>query len=124
MLMGADELIRKLQQIAKDAPQEFGRALYQEALVSQKEAMQRCPVDTGALRASHETSQPNISGGEISVSISAGGPSAPYAQAVHYDLQAHHPVGEALWLERTIVESIPFLPQRLADRIDLNRLVR
>lgn len=124
MLNGADELRRRLERLAKEAPAEFGRALYQEALIEQKEAMQRCPVATGTLRGSHETSLPDLSGGEISVTISAGGPAAPYAAAVHYNLEAYHPVGEALWLERTLIESKPFIGQRVANRIDLNRLVR
>jgi hypothetical protein len=41
------------------------------------------PVDTGALRASIQASEPEISGTKISVTVSAGGSAAPYALSVH-----------------------------------------
>jgi hypothetical protein len=120
---GFADLRSKLRHMAKSAPQEAGRALYQEALVEQKEAMRRCPIDTGALRASHETTRPAIKDGDISVAIRCGGPSAPYALIVHEDLEADHPVGEAKWLERTLRESAPHMGARIAKRFDANRLL-
>lgn len=123
-IKGASELRAKLRRMIVEIPEEVARALYQEALVEQKESMRRTPVDTGALRASHETQRPVIAGRNISVSILVGGPAAPYAIPVHENLEAHHPVGQAKFLESTIRESGPHLPARLAKRIDLNRVVR
>jgi hypothetical protein len=123
-LKGAAELRRRLQRLAKEAPQELGRALFQEAQIERTESMRRTPVDTGALRASHEVTKPKIEGRDISVSIQVGGPAAEYAVIVHEDLEADHPVGQAKFLESTIRESAPFLGQRLAKRVDLNRMAR
>lgn len=41
------------------------------------------PVDTGALRATIQATDPVVSGTKVSVSVSAGGPAAPYALSVH-----------------------------------------
>jgi len=123
-LKGGAELRRKLQQIAKEAPKELGRALFQEAQIERTESMRRTPVDTGALRASHEVTPPKIEGRDISVSIVVGGPAAPYAVPVHEDLEANHPVGQAKFLESTIRESAPHMGRRLANRVDLNRMAK
>jgi hypothetical protein len=85
--------------------------------------MRRCPVDTGALRASHETTRPETKDGAIVVTIRCGGPAAPYALIVHEDLEADHRVGEAKWLERTLRESAPHMGARIAKRFDANRLL-
>lgn len=120
---GADQVRARLQRLADRMPNEVGRALFQEAQVEQRESMRRTPVDTGALRASHVTREPVISGRDISVTIEVGGPSLPYAVIVHEDLEADHPVGQAKFLESTILESRPYMAGRIARRIDLNRLV-
>jgi len=123
-LEGAPELIARLKRIAEEAPKEFGAALYQEALAIQKLSMGMTPVDTGALRASHQTEKPAIRGGEVSVAINVGGPSAPYALPVHERLDVHHPVGQAKFLEYAVLASKPDLAQNIAKRIDLARMAR
>jgi hypothetical protein len=111
-----------IRKIAKALPEQVAAAVYQEALELQKAAMRRCPLDTGALRASHETTRPERKGNDWTVAIRCGGPAAPYALVCHEDLSAEHPVGEAKWLERTIQENARSFPQRVAKRIDVNRL--
>lgn len=122
-LKGLDGVLRKLESLAKRFPNEVASALYQEAQIEKQESMRRTPVDTGALRASHEVSEPDINGRDISVTISVGGATTPYALIVHEDMTAFHKVGEAKFLERTIKESKPFLAARIARRIELSRLV-
>jgi hypothetical protein len=122
MLEGAAAFRARIAKLVKEVPLEVGRGLYQEGLVEQKESMRRTPVDTGALRASHETTLPTYEGRDISVKIQVGGPSAPYAVEVHENLEAHHEVGQAKFLESTLNESKPHMAERLAKRIDLNRL--
>jgi hypothetical protein len=124
MAKGADRLRAVLAALGPRMLEEGGRALYQEALVEQKESMRRTPVDTGALRASHETERPVVERGQVSVRIVVGGPAAPYAVPVHERVEVHHPVGQAKFLESTIMESAPFMAERIAKRIDLNRIVR
>jgi len=123
-LQGTDQLMRRLRRIADTAPDEFGRALFEEALVEEKESRRRTPVDTGTLRATHETSRPKVTFRGIEVTIQVGGPAAPYAAAVHEDLEAFHKVGQAKFLESTIMQSSPFMAQRIANRIDMRRMAR
>jgi len=102
-------------------------ALYQEALVEQKESMKRTPVDVttkrggGTLRDSHQTSPPKWKGQNLEVTIKVGGPAAGYAVIVHEDMEAHHTVGQAKFLESTILESAPFMLARIAKRMKLNQ---
>ncbi len=121
-LFGVKELCARLKGVANATAQETGRALYQEALVETKESMARTPVLTGALRASHETSQPLLGNGEVSVKIRVGGPAAPYAVRVHEDLEAGHANGQAKFLESTLNESRPYMADRVARRISLQRM--
>tara|TARA_R110000824_G_scaffold167181_1_gene343948 strand:- start:6438 stop:6761 length:324 start_codon:yes stop_codon:yes gene_type:complete len=98
-----------------------GRALVEEAQIEQKESMKRTPVLTGALRASHETSDFTLGKNTIEVDIKVGGASAPYAVAVHEDLSAFHRVGQAKFLESTIRESAPHMASRVSRRLHLNK---
>lgn len=119
---GAEEVRRRLIRMAGKVPNEVARALYEEALIEAKESRRRTPVDTGALRGSHKTNTPKVRGRNIEVTIEVGGPAAPYAPKVHYDIEADHKVGQALFLQSTIDESRPHLPSRVARRIDFNRI--
>jgi len=123
-LKGADDLLVKLKALGPNLLREGGRALYAEALEIQKASMRRTPVDTGALRASHVTSEPKLEGGAVAVKIEVGGPSAEYAFYVHEDLEARHPVGEAKFLEKSVYEAMPGLGDRIARRIDVARAAR
>lgn len=92
-------------------------ALYQEAEIEMTEAKRRTPVDTGALRDSGFVEPAEEDFGGVSVRLGFGGASAPYAIYVHENLEAIHPVGEAKFLESTILESAPYLPARVAKRM-------
>lgn len=113
-----------LKNIARNAPGDLAQALFAEAQIERTESMKRTPVEFGPLRASHEVTEPKINGRDISVSIVVGGPSAPYALYVHENLEAHHPIGQAKFLESTILESRPHLTARIARRIDMKRMMR
>jgi hypothetical protein len=114
---GTEEIQRRLTEYAHRIPNICGEALREEAEIEKTESMQRTPVDTGALRSSHTVSAPIFRGREVSVIIGVGGPSAPYAVIVHEDEDAFHAVGEAKFLQSTILESKPFMARRLANRI-------
>lgn len=118
---GADNAIRDIRKLRAFGPDEFARALYQEAQIEVTEIKKVTPVDTGALRASITLEGPVREGRRIYVTVVAGGPSAPYAFIVHEDLEAFHKVGEAKYIERPLAESAPYLADRIAKRIDLNR---
>ena len=121
---GVNEMKRTLQRMSLTIPHVVGAALYQEALIEQKESMRRTPVDTTALRGSHHTTLPEIKlGGSISVQIEVGGSAAGYAVIVHEDLDAFHKVGQAKFLESTIKESQPFMLERIAKRVKVSEFL-
>lgn len=112
-ITGAVELNARLKNWQSRMKKEVAAALYAEALVIQRTSMSRTPVDTGALRASHETTQPDVKSDEISVTIKVGGPAAQYAVHVHEDLEATHRVGQAKFLESAIREAEPYLMKKI-----------
>jgi hypothetical protein len=120
---GAAQITRRLEQLAARMPQELAKAMREELEIESTESKRRTPVDTGALRQSHRVDV-NVSNGEVSGTITVGGPAAPYAIDVHENLEAFHPIGEAKFLENTLNESRPHLSKRIADRVDLERLAR
>jgi len=90
----------------REYPRIFAAALFQEALKVQKASMNRTPVEFGPLKASHETERPKVTvGGDISTRIKVGGPSAPYAPAVHFRDEVKHSTGESRFLEKSLNEA-------------------
>lgn len=120
---GMQQMQAKIRAAARKFPLEAGRALYVETEIEATECKRRTPVDTGALVNSEHVEGPEISAGQVSTKIVAGGPAAPYALIVHEDLDALHKVGQAKFIESTLNESAPSLAARVARRIDLNRIV-
>lgn len=121
---GQRELLKKLSGLGKALLGEAGPALFTEAVEIEQASRKRTPVDTGALRASHETERPVIEQDRVSVTISVGGPAAPYAVKVHEMVEVPHRVGEAKFLEKSVLEAAPGLNARIARRIDLNRVAK
>jgi hypothetical protein len=115
------KIVSNLRSLKQAAPGEIARALYQETQIEATECKRRCPVDTGALRSSIHVEGPAQSGRKIMTLIVCGGQAAPYAIFVHENLSAHHPVGEAKFIESTLLESSPHMADRVAHRISLNR---
>jgi len=117
---GKEEFNRKITEFAERFPREAAGALYAVALEIENVSKERTPVRYGILRASHETKiemEP-----EIRATIEVGGPSAPYAWYVHEDMEAHHEVGQAKFLESAMMEAGSDLPRRLAAHIDFSKL--
>ena len=110
-----------LRKLRIKAPSEIARALYQETQVEATESKRRTPVLTGTLRATTFVIGPFQEGRRIYTKIVVGGPSAPYAVYVHEDTEAFHKVGQAKFLESTLLESRPYMGLRVAKRIDLNK---
>lgn len=120
-IVGDGQVRARLQRLAAWFPAEAGAALYQVALLREGVSKDRTPVDTGALRASHEVELPKREGYQVSVRIVVGGPAAPYAIPVHEKLDVHHPVGQAEFLRSAILEGIPTFAPEVAERIRLLR---
>lgn len=105
---------------------EAARALLEEMKIELLEAQRRTPVLTGALRDSGKVDLPQVSDQTISCQITFGTtePSSKYAIYVHEDLEAIHPTGQAKFLESVILESAPYMAQRVGRRIDLSKMGR
>ncbi len=127
-IKGIEELQHKLSSLGPNAVKQGGAALYQEALLIKIEAVHRCPKDTGNLRDSHDVTKPAIDGEGVSVSIVCGGPAAPYALAVHENLNpgVHWSLDGTgpKWLENTVREASATLAERIVKRIDMNAAAR
>jgi hypothetical protein len=121
---GSAEIRSALANIVKHTPEQVGDALTAEMEIEKTESMRRTPVDTGLLRASHYVAEPEHSLTGVSVQIGVGGGAVDYAVPVHEDLEAFHPVGQAKFLESTLLESAPHMAERVGRRLDLDELVR
>ncbi len=119
-LTGIEEVLAKLRKIEQMVPQLLEGAMLAELHVVREKSMERTPVDTGSLRASH-TVKVERQWRDVVGIIGVGGSAAPYAVYVHEDLHKHHPVGQAKFLEQTLREEAMFLAQRIAARIDFSR---
>lgn len=109
---------KKIQSLLKVMPNIMKTAVREEAEIEATESKRRTPVDLGTLRSTIHVEGPDLlPNGSVTAAIVAGGPAAPYAVYVHEDLAAHHKVGQAKFIESTLKESAPFLPARVAKRI-------
>lgn len=84
---------------ASDVVRELSQALMRRGFAILAVSQRLVPVDTGALRASGHVVLESITDRSVSVAVVYGGAAAPYALIVHENLQAHHPVGQAKYLE-------------------------
>lgn len=67
-----------------------------------EEAIRRCPMETGRLRQSAHLEDVQMSTSKRTVAIVFGNDSVDYAIPVHEILDAHHPIGQAKYLESAI----------------------
>lgn len=117
-MTGASEMRKELRAAARAHPGLVLQALAVEAEIEMTEAKQRTPVDTGALRASGHVDAPRQESSEVfAIDLAFGGPAAPYAAIVHEDPDAHHPVGQWKYLESVVLESAPYLAERVWERV-------
>jgi hypothetical protein len=88
----------------------LGTQLYKEGQGILASSQGLVPVDTTALKSSGYVTEPERKGDQLEVLIGYGGPAAQiniktgestdgYALYVHENLEAHHPVGTAKYLE-------------------------
>lgn len=104
----------------------MGGALYREGQGILAASQGLVPIDTGTLRSSGYVTEPERAEGRITVEIGYGGPAAKinpksgessdgYAIIVHENLEAHHPVGGAKFLELPFNQATRGMGRRIAD---------
>lgn len=114
------------EQKSREALQLLGGALYREGQGILAESQGLVPVDTGALRASGYTTEPQYQGKTVIVDIGYGGPAAKinpktgestagYALYVHENLDAFHKVGTCKFLEWPFLQAISGMAARIGD---------
>lgn len=116
-LLGIDKLLATIHQKTRQLPDKAGMALKEVGEVWMTEAKKRTPADTGTLRTSGHVQGPDNRGMETEVRLVFGGPAAPYAAVVHENLTAHHPSGQAKYLESVVLERKNTLAAEVAKRM-------
>lgn len=118
------QAVADLKKAARNCKKEFGAAQMAETEIEAKEARRQTPVDEGTLRGTVHAEGPIWEGDTCVTEVVAGGPAADYAIIVHEDLDAYHAVGNAKYIERPLMESMPFMAKRIAARIDVKKLIK
>ena len=106
----------------------IAKATYEELQDVLKDSLPLVPVDTGALRGSGYVAEPVIEDGHITDEVGYGGvatkinpktlePTSAYALAVHENLEAHHTVGQAKYLEQPFDEHTQNFGAKIAARV-------
>ena len=115
-LLGVTEVRGALEAQGKVVIGKLGAALRMEGEIEMTESKRRVPVDTGTLRSSGNVQGPEFSGRFIEVTLGYGGAASAYAVQVHEDMQAFRRTGQPKYLESVVVESAPFMADRVAKR--------
>jgi hypothetical protein len=122
-LKGMRDMQTRLKKVATVFPDRVRAAVRAEAEIEMTESKKRVPVDRGFLRASGHVVMPQRGTGRIIyVDLVYGGVAEAYAVYVHEDPFAFHKVGQWKYLESVLNESAPFIGQRLAHRLQLDRV--
>lgn len=122
-LTGSVELKGKLKKLGSSSPlvaQIGAKSLYESCEMVMTESKDiYCPVATGALRSTGTVQLPTIDGGKISVVMSYGGPTAPYAIFVHETNKNYRNSKQWKYLETPLLLSEQKIEDKLAaDYID------
>lgn len=99
--------------------------LYAQANAIIEASLPLVPVDTGSLRASSYVTEPERNGDHVTVEFGYGGvatkinpktgePTGAYAVYVHENLEAHHKVGQAKYLQTPAEEAFRDMPEKIA----------
>lgn len=111
---GIEEMIQQLRRAARDYPAAGAQALYEEGFRIEADAVKNTPVKSGRLRSTAYVAPPVDDGKSIRVTIGYG---TDYAVPVHERTEAHHPVGEAKFLEHAMDRASNNALERIGRRI-------
>ena len=120
---GATRLAARLKGLGVAWPKAVEKALFQETKALEAVAIDRTPREFGPLRASYDTTTKRERN-KISSRIEVGGPSAPYAMAVHERVEVFHEIGGPMFLKSTFDEVRHTFGATIGDRIRSNHALR
>lgn len=109
---GQSQIAEAIQRALEQAPGAVHLGLLVEGAAIAADAVQRCPVDTGELRASVFV-RPTAAGG-VTVGFSS-----PHAVYVHERTDLRHDEGEAKFLEKAAGAEAPVLASRVASLVKI-----
>lgn len=110
---GVERLNKQLKQEKRRKAKGFERGLIKGGLRIQRRSQILCPVEFGILRSTART-RSEFSGFQTEVIVSYG---TDYAVFVHEDLEAHHPIGRAKFLEIAVIEEQKQVRQDVMDEM-------
>lgn len=109
--MSQEQILNNLKAYQERLIKQANIFIKQEAELIMTDSKEQCPVDTGALRSSgYVDGDVTVTGSNVSIKLGYGGvatqvnsktgePTTSYALQVHENLESHHPVGKAKFLE-------------------------
>lgn len=110
---GVESYLALVERTALPSARNLAVGLEREARDCLVDSQARVPYSSGYLHDSGDVSVPVVSGQTCEVRC---GYTAPYAVRVHEDLSAHHPHGQAKFLESAVLERLGGMSLRLAYR--------
>lgn len=129
-LKGVHDMKERLRKFKRLFPKQLERAVRFEMEIEATEAKKRTPVYVGptgpgkpipgVLRASVHVEGPEWKGRTLRCEIVAGGAAGAYAIPQHENLEFHHEVGQAKFIESVLMESRDHMLARIASHIDVS----
>lgn len=125
---GLDQVKARLAAFVTKYPEQVKSSLKTEAELIMTDSKKEVPVDTGSLRSSGFVDQPKQTGQTISIKLGYGGIAtkinpksgeitAVYAIYVHENMNVHHEVGKAKFLQDPIYKAKNRMLFRIASRV-------
>jgi hypothetical protein len=111
---GSEEIMRNLRSKTKDKWQETVDAFIDISEEIMAESVERCPVKTGTLRRSATVQVAKQTDTVCEIKL---GYNTEYAIYVHENLEAHHPIGEAKFLENPVNEHAKNIASDICKRV-------
>jgi len=118
--VGSSRIAANLRRAVEKLPGEVERALFAEAKIEMKEAVQRTPIDTGDLRRSAKVVKSGRGFKGVEVNISFGDDEDVYYAVYVHEIEAEHKIGQWKYLESVLRESAPYMAARVARRMQLD----
>lgn len=124
-MAGEDTILRTMALAGVRTPEVLAAALLDEAHIIFRISQLQVPYRYGALKGSGRVSLPVISGGNVFVDITYGGPSIAYAYIMHKGIMYGHPINyrngkKDHYLSDPVRERAPFIEANIADRINIS----